>query len=53
MTLKSVVFVLNMQKPEWCLAVKTTYFIPASLARAVQSLGSNFFGLKYRGSVSK
>jgi len=42
-----------MAKPEWCLVVKTTYLMPASLASAAQSLGSNLRGLKALGSSSK
>ena len=33
-------------KPSWCLAVMTTYFMPASLAAAIQATGSYFTGLK-------
>ena len=46
----SVVAVSNMQKPEWCLAVKTTYVKPARRARRAHSRGSNRVGLKLRGS---
>ncbi len=39
--LKSVVFVSNVQIPLWRLVVKTTYFIPASLAMRAHSSGWN------------
>ena len=48
----SVVFVSNMQKPSWCLVVKTTYFMPASFAAFAQGAGSNCTGLKVVCSAS-
>ncbi len=38
--LKSVSFESNRQKPSWCLAVSTAYFMPASFAILAHSLGS-------------
>ena len=38
--LKSVSFESNRQKPSWCLAVRTAYFMPASFAAFAQALGS-------------
>ena len=43
---KSVVVVSHMVNPEWCLAVNTTYLMPASLASAAQSAGSNLRGIE-------
>jgi hypothetical protein len=42
-----------MVKPEWCLVVKTTYFMPASLASTAQSSGCSLRGLKVPGSSAK
>ena len=50
---KSVVFVSHIANPEWCLVVNTTYLMPASLASAAQSRGSNLRGLNVFGRSSK
>ena len=52
--LNSVYALSNIQKPSWCLAVRTAYCIPAPLAAAIHSrmsqcLGSNSI---MRGSYS-
>ena len=35
-----------MEKPSWCLAVMTRYFMPASLASPTKALASNFGGIE-------
>ena len=39
-------------KPSWCFDVMTKYFIPASRARFIQSLGSNRTGLNALASAA-
>jgi len=40
---------LYMQKPSWCLAVKTRYFWPLARASATQAAASNLRGLNLPG----
>ncbi len=44
--LKSVSALSHRQKPSWCLAVNTAYFIPACLARRAHSPGLNSSAVK-------
>ena len=41
-----------MQKPSWCLVVKTTYLIPAARAALAHEPGSKRTGLKVFFSAS-
>ena len=51
--LNALVFVLvsNMEKPSWCLVVKTKYVIPLRCARTAHSSALNSVGLNTSYSV--
>ena len=43
---EATAWVCHMQKPSWCLAVKQTYFMPASFASSTHFSESYSVGLK-------